>query len=140
MNNIDDNLISLDESTHIYSLKDSQDIKFTSVTTYIGEFFEKFDQQKIAKKLVDTNIKYAHRTIEDIISDWDKSRDYGTLVHKQIEDHLNGKYEADDVKAKHAIKWLNEFLQTNHREFLKDEWKSKKYLYCGITVGWIRWR
>jgi len=110
MNSIDDKNISLNEEEHIYSL-DNSNIQFTSVTTYISDFFEKFDQLKIANKLIKTSMKYAHRTLEDIIADWDKSRDYGTLVHKQIEDHFNGVAEASDVKAKHGVRWLNEFIQ-----------------------------
>ena len=110
LNDIQKNIITLDEETHIYSLKNSE-IKFTSVTTYISDFFEKFNQLEIAKKLIKTNIRYAHRTVDDIISDWNKSRDYGTLVHKEIENHINKTSEAKDLKAKHAIEWLGRFTE-----------------------------
>ena len=109
-NSIDDNIISLNEENHTYSLQKSN-IEFVSVTTYIGEFFEKFDQQKIAEKLVRTNIKYSDRTVEDVIAGWNELRDYGTLVHKQIEDDVNGAAKALDVKAKHGVTWLNNFLE-----------------------------
>ena len=110
MNNINDKNMSLDEETHIYSLKNSG-IEFTSVTTYISDFFEKFNQLEIAEKLIKTSMKYAHRTVDDIISDWNKSRDYGTLVHKEIENHINKTSEAKDLKAKHAIEWLGRFTE-----------------------------
>ena len=110
MNNIHDKNISLDEEKHIYSLND-KNIDFTSVTTYISNFFEKFNQQEVAKKLIKTSMKYAHRSVEDIIADWDKSRDYGTLVHKQIENHVNGISEAIDIKAKHGVQWLTNFIE-----------------------------
>ena len=109
-NSINDNIISLNEENHTYSLNKSN-IEFVSVTTYIGEFFEKFDQQKIAEKLVRTNIKYSGRTVEDVIAGWNELRDYGTLVHKQIEDDVNGVAKALDVKAKHGVTWLDNFLE-----------------------------
>ena len=36
--------IKLEESTHKYILEGHEEIEFTSVTTCIGEFFEKFDK------------------------------------------------------------------------------------------------
>ena len=110
MNNINNSNISLDEESHIYSLEGSS-IEFTSVTTYVSDFFEKFDQIKIANKLIQTSAKYAHLSVEDIISEWNKSRDYGTFVHKQIENHVNGVTEASDLRAKYAIRWLKEFCE-----------------------------
>ena len=109
VNDINDNSISLDEENHVYSLE-NRNIDFTSVTTYISDFFEKFDQIKVANKLIKTSMKYAHRSVEDIIEDWNKSRDYGTLVHKQIEDHINGVLDATDAKAKHGVEWLKNFI------------------------------
>ena len=115
MNSIHNNSISLNEENHTYSLKNS-DIDFISVTTYIGDFFEKFDQLKIAKKLVKTSPKYAHLSVEEIITDWNKLRDYGTFVHKQIEDHVNGLSDASDIKAKNAVIWLNNYLEDKNHE------------------------
>ena len=51
MNNILDKDITLDRDTHIYSLLSNPDLTFTSVTTYIDNFFEKFDAERVAKKL-----------------------------------------------------------------------------------------
>ena len=115
MNSINNNKISLNEKKHIYSLENSN-IQFTSVTTYIGDFFEKFDQQKIAKKLIKTSPKYAHLSIDELIADWDKSRDYGTLIHKQIEDHINGTADASEIKAKNGVIWLNNYLENKNHE------------------------
>ena len=133
-NNIDDSLVFLDESTHTYSFKDNEDVEFTSVTTYISEFFEKFDQLKIAKKLINTNMKYAHRTVEDIISDWDKARDYGTFVHKQIENHLAGISEATDSRAQYAVKWLNEFLSNRNYDLYTEKIIFSKELQIAGTM------
>ena len=133
LNSLDDDIISLNEKTHIYSLQDSN-IDFTSVTTYIGEFFEKFDQQKIAAKLIQTNIKYAHLTVEELISEWDKSRDYGTLVHKQIEEHVNGLSQASDMKAKNAVLWLNDFVKNKNCDLLVEKIIFAKELCLAGTM------
>ena len=42
-------LISLNEETHTYTLENS-DISFSSVTEFIGSFFQPFDENKIALK------------------------------------------------------------------------------------------
>ena len=64
------------------------DITFTSVTTYIDYFFEKFDAEKVAKKLVAKYPKYENRTVESLLEEWDKSAKYGTIVHDEIENWI----------------------------------------------------
>ena len=80
-------LISLNEKTHTYSLLNS-DIQFCSVTEFIGGFFEPFDENKIALKLTKLN-KYKGKSCNDILQDWEKRRQRGTLVHKEIEEFIN---------------------------------------------------
>ena len=133
LNNLDDTNISLDEKNHIYSLQGS-DIQFMSVTTYIGEFFDKFDQQKVAEKLVRTNLRYAHFTVESLMSEWDKARDYGTLVHKQIEEHVNGLVQASDMKAKNAVLWLNDFVEDKNCDLLVEKIIFAKELCLAGTM------
>ena len=43
-----DKSIFLDEEKHEYIYKNDRNIKFTSVTECISEYFEKFEQDKIA--------------------------------------------------------------------------------------------
>ena len=120
LNKIINNNIHLDEKNHIYSL-DNSNIEFTSVTTYIGDFFDKFDQLKVARKLTQTSPKYAHLSIDELISEWDKMRDYGTFVHKQIENHMNKLEKASDLKAKNAILWLNNFLDNKEYDLYAEK-------------------
>ena len=61
------NEIQLEESSHKYILKGKEEIKFVSVTTCIAEYFEIFDKEKIAYKLVTYNPKYAGKTVEELI-------------------------------------------------------------------------
>ena len=48
MNNLLDPNISLHTESHVYSLLNRSDITLTSVTTFVDQFFEKFDAEKIA--------------------------------------------------------------------------------------------
>ena len=109
------NLISLNEETHTYSLVNS-DIKFCSVTEFIGRFFETFDENKIAHKLTKLR-KYKDKSIIDILQDWKKRRERGTIVHKEIEafiietnkDHesLNNTHINHlDLKSQQGVKFL----------------------------------
>ena len=77
------NLISLDEASHTYTLKNSS-IEFKSVTEFIGLFFQPFDEIKIAHKLTQMD-KYHGQSVSDILRDWEKRRERGTIVHQEIE-------------------------------------------------------
>ncbi|MAQ70519.1 MAG: hypothetical protein CMD23_05450 [Flavobacteriales bacterium] len=108
------NLISLDEESHTYTLRGSNAI-FTSVTQFISNFFEPFDEYEIAKKLT-KHPKYQGKNIEDILLDWKQRRDRGTVVHKQIENfiiNMKNQYETNtnetlDLKSKQGIQFLKE--------------------------------
>ena len=107
MNKLFDNNISLDRAEHIYQLTSNPEIVFTSVTTFLSDFFEKFDSEKIAKKLVNRVPKYAHLTAEELIGQWNEARDHGTKVHNEIEDYLLEDITPTEIKATNAIDWLN---------------------------------
>ena len=99
MNSILDEKIKLDKKTHSYSLINKMDITFTSVTTYIDYFFEKFDAEKVAKKLVAKYPKYENRTVESLLEEWDESAKYGTIVHDEIENWIKNNVEPKEVKS-----------------------------------------
>ena len=85
MNDFKKNNITLDLDNHEYKLINNPELVFTSVTTYIEYFFEGFDAQKIAKKLITNYPKYSQYTVESLIAEWNASADYGTRVHDEIE-------------------------------------------------------
>ncbi|MBJ04885.1 MAG: hypothetical protein CMP65_03165 [Flavobacteriales bacterium] len=102
-------LIFLDEEHHTYSLLNS-DIQFISVTEFIGTFFDNFNEEEVAKKLIKTK-KYSNKTVEEILNEWKSRRDRGTIVHKQIEDFLLNNKHSDllmelDLKAQKGIDFL----------------------------------
>ena len=109
MNSILDEKIKLDKETHSYSLVNKMDITFTSVTTYIDYFFEKFDAEKVAKKLVAKYPKYENRTVESLLAEWDKSAKYGTIVHDEIENWIKNNVEPKELKSLNGKKWLHAY-------------------------------
>jgi len=114
MNKLFDKDLEFEESTHTYSLKTDPSFVFTSATTFIHNFFEKFDKEKIAKNLI-TKPKYEGLTTEDLIADWDKSASDGTMIHKQLETYLeNKRTRPKHLKGKQGVKWI--------KDILKPEW------------------
>ena len=111
-NNFNINNISLEKEGHIYTL-DKSDIKFTSVTSFISEFFEKFDSLKIATKLVTKIPKYAAFTVEELLNKWRGAADHGTKVHNEIEKYILNKSQPEEIKAIHGINWLDKHLDTD---------------------------
>ena len=112
-----DKLISLDENSHKYSLLNSN-IEFRSVTEFIGDFFEKFDEIKVAKKLTNYG-KFKGLTTSEILKDWEKRRNDGTVIHYEIEKYINNfnsrnftdnekRVDELNLKSKQAIKFLND--------------------------------
>ena len=112
LNDFNINNISLKKDEHIYTL-DKSDIKFTSVTSFISEFFEKFDSLKIATKLVTKVPKYAAFTVEELLDKWKGAADHGTKVPNEIEEYILNKSQPDEIKAIHGINWLEKHLDTD---------------------------
>ena len=88
MNELFNNKIHLNKEEHKYELEDKPDFEFISVTTFIDTFFEEFDAQKIAQKLVKSSIKYMGMKVEDVLQQWKNSAIHGTKVHEEIEDYF----------------------------------------------------
>jgi len=101
--------IELLEPEHKYILKSDPDLNFTSVTSITSKYFSPFDKDAIAKKLVETNMKYVGMTTDELIAQWDEARDFGNLVHNNIESYINNKNYKDISEVRHAIKWMNKF-------------------------------
>ena len=120
-NDFNINNIELDRDSHIYTLSNNKSINFTSVTTYISEFFEKFDSLKTATKLVNTVPKYSHLTVEELLSEWNFARDHGTKVHNQIEDNLIHGIEANEQKAIQGLNWLNKHISTDKHQVFAEK-------------------
>lgn len=75
--------IALDKDRHIYTYKDDQ--IFKGVTSWIGKYNKPFDAEKVAKKLA----KWRGQKPEDILAEWEETREYGDYVHELIENYVN---------------------------------------------------
>ena len=109
MNNLSEQNIILNMDTHEYKLLDHTEIIFTSVTTFVDHFFEGFDAQKVATKLINNYPKYAGRTVESLIADWDAAADYGTSVHEELERWIKDGIDPSDIKAINGKDWLQHY-------------------------------
>jgi ATP-dependent exoDNAse (exonuclease V) beta subunit len=89
-----DKRIKFYEEDHKYVIDSQPDVKYTSVTTWIHEHFEKFDADKIITKMMSgTGWKKGHKywgmTPDQIKSQWNTNKDAvsgaGTDLHFEIE-------------------------------------------------------
>lgn len=85
------------EDIHEYTIK-GYDKKPISVTTLIHEYFPKFNPDAVIDKMMKSKnwlqSKYYGQSKEEIKAGWEKSGEEasgsGTIMHKSIEDYLNG--------------------------------------------------
>ena len=91
-----DNNIKFEEKGHIYTINGKRG--YTSVTTWIKQFFKKFDADKIINNMMKSanwnTSKYYGMTKDEIKLLWNNNGDnaakLGTDMHKMFEDYYNG--------------------------------------------------
>lgn len=97
-----DKHITFFEEDHKYVIDLEPDAKYTSVTTWIHEHFEKFEADKIISKMMSGSgwregHKYWGKTPDEIKKLWDSNRDSvagsGTDLHYEIECFYNNSIE-----------------------------------------------
>ena len=120
MNTLTDKNIVLDKEKHEYSLVTQPDLVFTSVTTFIDQFFEGFDSEKIATNLVATHPRYADRTVESLIAEWDAAGQHGTDVHEEIENWIKNGVEPGKAKAAAGVSWLKNYQKKSDIQVLSE--------------------
>lgn len=83
--------ITFTENDHKYI--DSKNNSYISVTTIIGEAFEKFDSVKIAKQICEKRGK----TWQELVKEWEDAgkaaTTLGTRVHENCEYQINGEFD-----------------------------------------------
>ena len=109
MNKLFDNNITLDRDSHVYKLASQPDLEFISATTFVSQFFAKFEAEKIASRLVKSSPKYMGMTVQDVLQIWKDAADHGTIVHEQIENHILNQTPLTERKAIHGVSWLKKF-------------------------------
>tara|TARA_B100000131_G_C18070549_1_gene594263 strand:+ start:731 stop:1501 length:771 start_codon:yes stop_codon:yes gene_type:complete len=137
MNKLQDENLQFDEPTHVYSLKNAPETEFTSATTFIHRFFEPFDREKIATKLLNLP-KYQGKTREDLFQDWKQSGISGTNIHAALEnvilDHMSRSEDYNFPKScennveKYCVSSVERKKAENGIEWLKNNLLFEDYL------------
>lgn len=84
--------VLLEHSTHTYSNTEKPLVKYTSVTTVLGKYHEKFDEDFWAEKIALRD----HKTKAEVIAEWRRinaeANEYGTAFHAILENYLLAPY------------------------------------------------
>ena len=134
MNSLFTNNISLDHGTHTYQLLDDPEFRFASVTEFIHEFFRKFDQEKTAKKLISEHPKYIDRTVDDVIKEWRKGAERGTIVHNELELFIKEGIEPKNELANVGARWLKTKQENPDNTFYSEVIVYSKELGVAGTI------
>lgn len=140
-----DKHIKFFEEDHKYIIDLEPEVKYTSVTTWIHEHFEKFEADKIIKKMMSGSRwkeghKYWGMTPEQITSQWNSNRDAvsgaGTDLHFEIECFNNdtrftsytNKELAENYMSENGLKLFEKPLEWQYFiNFVKDHPELKPY-------------
>ena len=121
------NGIQFEPKEHVYTMNGEE---FTSATTFVGSFFEEFDEDRISKIVANRD----GITQEEVLQLWQDIREYGTLVHEEIE-------TADDVEdmetfeAKQGRQFLDALELTSDVKYMFPEalLRHPKYKVSGTS-------
>ena len=134
MNELFKSDISLDQENHKYILESKPDFKFSSVTEFIHHFFEKFDQEKVARKLINTHPKYSGKSIEEVIREWGKGAKRGTIVHNELEMFIKKNITPKHQMSVTGVKWVKEKQKNPHNTFYSEVIVYSKELGIAGTI------
>jgi len=137
MNELFKNDITLDQENHKYILNSSPEFKFSSVTEFIHFFFEKFDQEKVATKLINTNPKYSGKTLNEVLKEWGKGAERGTIVHNELEMYVKENIDPKHQMSITGVRWLKEKQKNEHNSFFSEVIVYSKELGIAGTVDCI---
>ena len=129
-----DNSVILDKKTHEYRLVNDPDLRFTSVTTLIGQHFEEFDPVAIATNLVENNTKYLGRTVDELVEEWKQTGVHGTFVHDEIENYINDGAPPTEPKSLAGVKWLEDYKMKSEIEIIPERIIYSKELRIAGTI------
>lgn len=90
--------ILFEEETHVYTIVPDPQSKYTSVTTWVHNQFEKFNSMKVIENMKKgknwKNSKYYGKSTQEILNMWEANRkesaSAGTKLHFDIECFYNG--------------------------------------------------
>jgi ATP-dependent exoDNAse (exonuclease V) beta subunit len=100
--------LTFDKKKHVYKVGKQ---KLISVTTFVKEFFPKFDEKKFAKIIArQRTLKGTKTTMRDVLKEWKQVALNGTMVHQDIEEWLKLKKQPVLMctRSLHAVQWLQD--------------------------------
>lgn len=92
--------IHFEEEAHLYFIP-GKEVKFTSVTALVNDYFQKFDAPMVAEKVVKKQLRLENRTlspkevtvlVNEKLGEWEENKnkacDFGTRIHEYCENLL----------------------------------------------------
>lgn len=110
--------------------------KYDSVTEIIGKYFKKFDATEIARKLAKFPVNKANkRGVRYYKKLWKAQQEYGSTVHKDIQDVLNTHDDPQCSESLHAVDWLNNYTKELNEPHIMSEviLHNKEYKIAGTA-------
>ena len=129
--------IQLHKDEHVYSLQSDPSIEFTSCTSFIKEFFRKFDAPAVAQKLVSSVPKYANYTVDELLAEWTAAADHGTAVHEELEFFILENKAVSLPKSHQGTNWIKDNLDLEKFELYPEVIIFCKELKLAGTIDLI---
>ena len=133
-NSLYDTNIKLIKESHKYEHLKHKELTFTSVTSFVENFFEKFDSFKIAKKLIKNYKKYSNYTVESLVEKWNETANYGTFVHEELENWLKYQIIPKEKKSINGMNWLKSYMINSDYELFPEKIVYSKELEIAGTI------
>jgi len=110
------NKLKFNKKKHKYTYKNEDLI---SVTNFISMFFEEFKAKEIARKLSKFKVnKENKRGVRYWLGKWKTSRDHGNIIHKAMEDYIDGiDNECTHPHAVFGRKYINLLKKEGYSSF-----------------------
>ena len=123
-----DNRIKFFPDKHIYLV---DGIQAKSVTEVVDRFFPAFDREGISRKIA----RKRGVSQREILEEWDKARDLGSNLHKQIENYFNENQHEEPLAFSYFKNFLNDHSSLNT---FRTEWRvfDDKRLIAG-TIDYV---
>ena len=102
------------EEEHTYHVGEQE---LTSVTKFVSWFFPEFDKEEVSQRVADKR----GVTQEEVLDEWDDIANKGTLVHKEIEDFIEGIVNITTKKSFQGAKFCDDHVINMHNTI--PEWK-----------------
>lgn len=100
--------VLFDPARHAYHMPERPGLTFRRCSEFVESFFEPFDGPAIAQKLIKNYPKYADRTEEELIAEWEGAAVAGTEVHAQVQRYIQEGAEPTAPRALRAKAWVDE--------------------------------